>query len=351
MKFQLTLVTLLLLIAGCGNGEQGEENGESGTESQRAATPVSVTELQPVNFRHYVTVQGDVESEKTIMISPQSTARVQEIAVRAGDEVSQGDLLARLDGEVTRSQIREVESQLELAETLLERQKNLREQDIGSEVEFLQAQNRVESLQNQLATLREQFENYIIRAPINGTVNQVDLKIGETVGPAAPVFQLSNMDALKVTAEVSEAYITRIDLSDSVEILFPSLEETISAKLDVVSKVINPSNRTFRVEIYISGLEGLVRPNMVAKVRINDLTLRDRIVVPLNAIQMADEITFAFVAEETEGGFVARQRELVTGQSYENELVVEEGLRSGDLLISAGNSDLTDGQAISLQEH
>lgn len=285
------------------------------------------------------------------MVSPQSTARVEEILVRAGDEVSRGDLLARLDGEVTQSQIREVETQLELAEDLFERQKNLRDQEIGSEVEFLQAQNQVESLRNQLSTLREQFENYSIRAPIDGTVNQVDLKVGETAGPAAPAFQLTNMEALKVAAEVSEAYITRIDLTDSVLVSFPSLEDTFTATLDVVSKVINPSNRTFRIEIYIPETGGQIRPNMIARVRVNDLSLDDRLVVPMNAVQMTDELTFAWVAEETEGGWVARQREITTGQSYENRLVIEEGLRPGDLLITAGNTDLADGEAISIQEN
>ncbi|MEX2455832.1 MAG: efflux RND transporter periplasmic adaptor subunit [Balneolaceae bacterium] len=348
MKYPFIFISLLLFASACGNG--GVEENEEST-SQTRTTPVHVEELQLSDFQHFVNVQGDIESDKTIMITPKVTATVEEILVRAGDDVQQGDVLANLDGEVTRSQLRELETQLELAETLFERQQNLRDQDIGSEIEFLQSRNQVESLKNQLATLTEQFENYTILATISGTVNQVNLKVGETVGTDAPVFQLSNSDALKATAEISEAYITKIDQTDSVEISFPSLDEIISKRLDVVSKVINASNRTFGIEVYVPNESEQIRPNMIAKLRINDVTLTDQIVVPVNTVQEADNISFTFVAEETDDGWIATQKEVTTGQSYGNELVIEDGLNPGDLLITAGYADLSDGEAISIQEN
>lgn len=348
MKFQLMICALFLMFTACGNGA---ENENSNTSAQTNTSPVYVEELQPTDFRHYINIQGNVESDKTIMITPKSTATVEEILVRAGDEVNRGDLLARLDGDITRSQIRELETQLELAETLFERQKNLRDQNIGSEVEFLHSRNQVKSLQNQLATLTEQFENYSIRATIAGTVNQVNLKVGETVGPNTAVFQLSNSEALKVTAEISEAYISRIDQTDSVEISFPSLGYTISRQLDVVSKVINPSNRTFRVEIYIPDVDGQIRPNMIAKLRINDTTQPGQIVVPVNTVQEANQVNFTYVAEETENGWIATQKDVKTGLSYGNNLVIEEGLNTGDILVTGGYGDLANGDTISIQEN
>lgn len=346
MKFQLIILALSLGIMGCNNGDQAE-NGEN----ERNTTPVNIEELQRSEFRHYVNVQGDVESDKTIMISPKATATVEEILVRAGEEVEQGDVLARLDGDVNRSQIREVETQLELAETLYERRENLKDENIGSEVEYLQARNQVQSLKNQLNTLTEQFENYTIRAAISGTVDMVDLKVGESVGPNAPVFQISNSEALKVTARVSEAYVTRISQTDSAEISFTNLDETISKQLDVVSKAINASNRTFGVEIFIPDGSAQIRPNMMAKVRINDITQQDQIVVPANTVQSANEINFVFVAEETDGGWVAATKEVSTGLNYNNDLVITDGLEAGDLLITAGYANLSDGSAISIQEN
>jgi len=346
MKSHIALLTLLFIVSGCGNGQQ-----EQSTENRRNATPVYVQEIQPSEFNHYVNVLGNVESDKTIMISPKVTATVQDVLVRAGQEVSKGDVLARLDGEITRSQIREVQTQLDLAKTIYERQSNLRDQDIGSEVEFLQAKNRVESLERQLATLNEQLENYTIRATISGTVDLADLKVGETVGPGMPVFQLANSEALKVTSRVSEAYITRITQTDSVEIIFPSLDNTISKRLDVVSRAINASNRTFGVEIFIpNGIEN-IRPNMMVQVRINDIKLRDQIVVPANTVQQANSISFVYLARETDNGWIAVNREVKTSYNYENDLVVTEGLQPGDLLITAGYASLSDGSAITIEEN
>lgn len=347
MKSQIVLLALFLLITACGNGNQ-DENGENGSTR---VVPVYVQELQLSTFKHYVSVQGDVESDKTIMITPKTSATVEEILVRAGDEVKQGDVLARLDGEITRSQLQQAQTQLELAETLYERQKNLREQNIGSEVEFLQAKTQFESAKSQLATLREQYDFYTIRATISGTIDRVDLKVGETVGPTLPVFQISNSDALKVTAQISEAYITRVDQTDSMEVIFPSLNTSVTQQLDVVSKAINPSNRTFGIEVYLPNGSNEIRPNMMARVNINDITLTDQIVVPVNAVQQANSISFVFVAVETEDGWVAQNREVTTGYNYANELVITEGLAPGDLLITTGYTNLTDGASISIQEN
>lgn len=346
MKSHITLIALLLAITGCGNG-QLEQTGEN----RRNATPVYVDEIQPTDFRHFINVLGSVESDKTIMISPKVSATVDEVLVRAGQQVAKNDVLAQLDGEIMRSQIREVQTQLDLAETLYERQRNLQDQNIGSEVEFLQAQNRLESLQRQLATLNEQHENYTLRATISGTVDLVDMKEGEMVSPGMPVIQLANSEALKVTARVSESYITRITPSDSVEISFPSLSESISRQLDVVSRSINASNRTFGVEIFIPDGSDHIRPNMMAQVRINDITLRDQIVVPANTVQQANNISYVYLAQETDSGWIAVNTEVKTSYNYENDLVITEGLRPGDMLITAGYANLSDSAAISIEEN
>src|SRR6056297_565888 len=346
MKYTIAILTLFFAVSACDNGQP-----EQSQENRRNVTPVNVQELQPSVFHHYINVLGNVESDKTIMITPKVSATVEEVFVQAGQEVEKGTVLARLDGEILQSQIREIQTQLDLAQTLYERQRNLRDQDIGSEVEFLQAQNRVEALERQLATLNEQFSNYTIRATISGTVDLVDIKPGEMVGPAMPVFQLANSDALKVTARVSEAYITRITPTDSVEISFPSLEETIRKQIDVVSKVINRSNRTFALEMFIPNGSEHIRPNMMTQVRINDITLSDQIVVPANTVQQANNISYVYVAQETENGWVAENREVTTSYNYNNDLVITQGLEPGELLITVGYASISDGAGISIQKN
>ncbi|TNE70389.1 efflux RND transporter periplasmic adaptor subunit [bacterium] len=348
MKPTVYLFALLVIANACGNSS-AEEN--STLAETHKSTPVYVKELQPSTFRHFISVLGDVESDKTILITPKAAATVEKLHVRSGDKVEQGAILATLDSKIIRNQIEQVETQLNLAETIYERQKNLREQNIGSEVEFLQAETQFESAKSQLAILKEQYANYFIKATISGTIDKVNLKVGEIASPQAAAFQLTNLDALKVTAKISETYITRVDPTDSVEIYFPSLNETINTKIDVVSKAINASNRTFTVEIYIPNASGNIRPNMMAKVKINDVLTHNEIIIPVNTLQIARGEQTVFVAQKTGSSWVAQSKKITTGLFYDNDLIIESGLNKGDLLITEGFSNLVNGAAISIQEN
>lgn len=346
MKNQYYILALLLIVSAC--GDEPSANKEAKEEIVNV-TPVYVQEIENGTFQHYLNVQGTVESDRTILVSPKTTATVTRIHVRTGDRVKQGQVLATLDGDITASQIEEVENQLELAQTLYDKQKNLNEQGIGSEVEYLQAENRVTSLKNQLNTLNKQYNNYSIKATISGTVNRVMLKEGETVNMGSNVFQIANSEALKVTAEISEAYITSVDASDSVEISIPSIGVTYHSTLDVVSKVIDPSNRTFTVEIYIPDVEGMIRPNMIAKVRINDITENDQIVIPINVVSQEAGADYVFVAQQKASGWTSEQRQVTMGKNYQDQVVIENGLKTGELIITTGYNELAPGKAISIE--
>lgn len=346
MKPYLSIIALLVLITGCGNGNPESDNT---TQNNQKTVPVYLQEIQPSVFHHYLNIQGDVESDKTIMITPKIGATVESIEVKAGERVQKGTVLAQLDGEVTRTQIQQVKTQLELAKTIYERQQNLRDQDIGSEVEFLQAKAQYESTQSQLATLEEQFSNYTIRATISGTVDQVNIKEGENIGPSTLAFQLSNSDAMKIKAQISEAYITSVDQTDSVTVSFPSIDHSITKTIDVVSRVINPSNRTFGIEVYLPNIDGLY-PNMMARLKINDIRLENQLIVPLNTLQNSNEVNYMYVAEKDGNNWVAAYREVEIGNYYNNNLVITKGLKAGDLLITEGYSELSDGQPLKIQE-
>lgn len=343
-KLLAIAIGMLVITSACNNGPANENEAPD-------TVPVNIEEITPSTFNHYLNIQGTVESDKTISITPKATATVEQVNVEAGDNVKQGTTLAELDGEVTRTQIEEVQSQLELAQTRYQRQQNLREEDIGSEIQLLEAETQVKSLQNQLATLREQYENYLITATIGGTVNRVNIKEGENVSPADPAFQIANPEALKVTGEISESYINRVETTDSVSITLPSIKREISKYIDVVSKVIDPANRTFDIEINIPNIDGMVRPNMFAKLKINDYRREDVLTVPVNAVQSTNEEEYLYLAEETESGWVASQQSVVTGNSYQNEIIIEEGLEAGDRIITVGYNNVNDGDAISIKEN
>lgn len=335
----------LLFTSACNNGPATEN------EEEENAVAVNVEEVTPTVFNHFLNVQGTVESDKTISITPKATATVEEIHVKAGDVVEKGDVLAQLDGEVTRTQIEEVKSQLKLAETRYERQKNLREDDIGSEIQLLEVETQVRSLENQLASLQEQYDNYTIEATIGGTVNRVYIKEGENIAPNGPSFQIANSEALKVTAEISEHYINRVETTDSVTINLPSIDRELTKRIDVVSKVIDPANRTFGIEMYIPNIDGMVRPNMLAKLKINDYQRNDVLTVPINIVQSTNEENYLFVAEQNGSDWVAKQKSVVTGSSYDDEIIIEEGIQTGDRVITVGYDGLNDGDLLSIQEN
>ena len=338
-------LSTLILATACSSGPA--------TENQKNddAVAVHIEKVQPSVFKHYLNIQGTVESDKTISITPKVMATVEEIVVQAGDIVEKGDVLARLDGEVTRTQIEEVKSQLKLAETRYERQKNLRKDNIGSEIQLLEIETQVRSLENQLATLQEQYDNYVMRATIGGTVNSVFIKEGENVGPNGPAFQIANAEALKVTAEISESYINRVETTDSVTISLPSIDRQITKPIDVVSKVIDPLNRTFGIEVYISNIDGMVRPNMLAKLKINDHQQANALTIPVNIVQSSNGGSYLFIAQESDSGWVAKQQSVVTGSSYQDEIVIEEGLQPSDQIITVGYNGLNDGDPLSIQEN
>jgi RND family efflux transporter MFP subunit len=345
MKSLVTKVLgILVVLSACSNG------ADTQADEEKDAVSVNITAVQPTTFKHFINLQGNVESDKTISITPKVTATVDQINVRAGEKVERGAVLAVLDGEVTRTQIDQVKSQLKLAETVYERQKNLREENIGSEIQLLESETQVRSLQNQLATLQEQYDNYTITATIGGTVNSVMIKEGENITPVEPAFQIANSEALKVTAEVSEAYINRVETTDSVTVTLPGINRELTKPIDVVSRVIDPANRTFDVEVSIPNINGLVRPNMLAKLKINDYRREGVLAVPINVVQETHEGAFIYVAKKKGVEWIAESQSVETGISYGDQIIIEEGLQPGDYIITVGYNNVNDGDLLSVKE-
>lgn len=335
----------MVLLGACGNKKSAPPS------NKEEAISVRVQKLSPTTFHHYINIRGTVESDKTIMITPKASGTVQEVLVAVGDRVQKGQRLAELDGEITKSQINEVKTQLELARTMYKRRKNLREDDVGSEVQYLQAKNNYKSLQSKLTTLQRQYDNYQIKTSIEGRISKVDIKEGETVGPGKPVFQVANSSALKVTAEVSEAYLSTVDETDSVRIRFPSVDKEISKRLDVVNEVIDPDNRTFGIETFISNADGKIRPNMLAKLRINDYNEKNVLVTSVNNINRSNGQNYLFTTQQGDSATVATRKKINTGASYGDRIIITSGLNSGDQVITAGSSDVSEGDAVSIKSN
>ncbi len=319
--------------------------------SAQNAELVSLMNIQVKQYKHYLEVQGKVDSDENTGVSAKAGGAITDIKVQRGDHVSRGQLLIQLDDAVLRQGLEELKNSWELANTVYNKQKKLWDQKIGTELQYLTAKNNKESLDRKMYTMQEQIELYRIKSPINGIVDEVTPKIGETVMPGMPLVRVVNLDKSKVVAEVSESYASKIKAGDEVLVSFPDQNKDIVSKIRVVSQAINTINRTFTVELAISPKDVKLHPNMVAIVKINDYKNDKAIVIPVNMVQRDEKDAFVYVAVKQDKGYIAKKKVITTGSSYGDEMEVLSGLSTTDQLIGTGYQNVTDGQAIELSKN
>lgn len=307
---------------------------------------VAVVELTTRKFDHYVQTQGRVESENDILVSAKSMGVVTQVYVNAGDQVSKGQVLAQIDNSVMIRSIESMKAQLELATSVYERQKNLWDQKIGTEVQYLQAKTSKQSLEKQVASLEEQNEMTKIKAPVSGTVDEVTVKAGENIAPGMPAVRVVNTSNLKLIASVSEAFVTQIKKGNKVVVSIPELGKDMEAKVTFVGRTIDVLSRTFAVEVKLPNDTNL-RPNMTATVKVVFQTEQNALVVPVNVIQDINEEKVVYIAEAKGKQTVARRKVITVDGIYGGNAQVK-GLKPGDKLITAGYQGLNDGDFVKI---
>jgi RND family efflux transporter MFP subunit len=307
---------------------------------------VAVVELTTRKFDHYVQTQGAVESENDILVSAKSMGVITQVYVNEGDQVSKGQTLAQIDNSIMVRSIESMKSQLELATSVYERQKNLWDQKIGTEVQFIQAKTTKESLEKQVAGLQEQNENTKIKSPITGTVDQVMVKIGENISPGMPALRVVNTSDLKLIASVSEAYVTNIKKGNKVLVSIPELKKEIQAQVSFVGRTIDPLSRTFNVEVKLPS-EANLRPNMTATVKVVFRTESSAMVIPVNVVQDINNEKVVYISEAKGKQTVAR-RKVVTVEGVFGGQAQVKGLNPGDKLITVGYQGLNDGDFVKI---
>ncbi len=309
---------------------------------------VDVKPVQPQTFKHYLSVQGTVESDNNILISPKTGGVITSVNVNEGDRVSKGQVLAIIDDAVIRQGVEELKTGLDLATTVYEKQKNLWDQKIGSEVQFLQAKNNKESLERKLATLNSQLAMTRITSPISGVIDEVNIKPGEAAAPGLGVIRVVNLSEMKVKARMADSYIGTVKKGDEVNISLPDIKEELNGKISFVGQVVNPQSRTFDIEVSLKNRDEKLKPNMLAVVNINDKTAQEAIVIDANYVQQSESGEVVFVAGTEGNSQKAQMRKVKTGLTYNGQVEVLEGLKAGENLITSGYQDLVDGQVIKI---
>jgi membrane fusion protein, multidrug efflux system len=319
---------------------------ENPAEAKVKTKDVAVTEVTAKKFDHYVQTQGHVESEENILVSAKSSGVVTAVYVKEGQQVSKGQALAQIDNAVTLSSIESMKSQLELAKSVYDRQKNLWDQKIGTEVQYLQAKTNKETLERQIESLQEQNQMLRIKSPINGTVDEVTAKIGEAVSPGLPAFRVVNNSDLKLTANVSEAFVTNVKKGNKVVVTIPELKKDLESKVTFVGRTIDPLSRTFTVEVALPS-EANLRPNMSGVIRVVYHTEPTAIAVPINVVQDINGEKIVFVAESDGKNTVARKKVVSVEGVFGGQAQVS-GLNTGDKVVTFGYQGLNDGEFLKI---
>ena len=375
MKSLLTYASLLLLsigVASCtGNDLDAKKAELEGLKSQLSeiTTQIKALEAELIaadpafaaaakksllittvaatkgDFTHFVEVTGSVLSKKNVNISAETGGRILDIPAIEGMRMSKGQVLAKIDSESIQRSIEELENNLSLARTVFEKQERLWNQKIGTEIQYLEAKSRKEGLEKSLASLRTQMAKAAVRAPFNGTVETVRVRVGELVQPGSQMFQFVGESDLFIEADISESYIGVLAKGDSVEITFPSIKKTITTKVSATGSIINPNNRTFKVEVFLPSLPE-VKPNMISVLKIQDYKNKESVIVPSHLILADTKGDYLFAVENG----VAKKKYVKRGYTSGDQTEIVEGLVGTEMLVDKGFREVGDNFSVNVSK-
>ncbi len=386
MKKILPLFIMILLLASCGNGNKQSVDAviaSKNLESIRAKKADLVSEqnsikqeikkldiviaelddrkkiplvttfkLKESDFKHFLDLQGNVTTKDLIMIYPEYSGVLTNVYVREGQKVRKGEMLAKIDDGGLSQQLAQLKIQAELAKTTYERQKRLWDQKIGSEIQYLQAKSNYESQNQAIAQLEQQLAKTVVTAPFSGTIDDVLTEQGSVVMPGqSQLMRIVNLENMYIETDVPEKYIANITRDKDVEVEFPILGKKIDSKVRQVGNFINPNNRTFKVEISIANKEKSIKPNLTAKLKINDYSNKNALLIPQGIIsENANGEQYIYVIRDKVGDDEAKAKKVVieTGLTQGDFIEVTKGLETGNEIIMEGARSVNDGQKVKI---
>lgn len=377
MRKLLYLFAVSLFLLSCSNGEKKEsiedlikaknvtalnarktelqaeiakiEEGLATLDVKKDEALVSVLTVKDTVFNHYLDIQGSVDTKENILVQPEFNGILTSLTVKAGQKVSKGQILGRVDDAGMSQQLASAENQYNLAKTTFDRQKNLWDKKIGSEIQYLQAQTQMVSAQKQVAQIKAQLAKTVIRAPFTGTIDEVFVEKGEVVAPSAQgLMRIVNLSNMYVSTTVPETYIGKLKVGTEVDVFLASLGKTYKGKVRQVGNFINPNNRSFGIEVSVPNPDNLLRPNQVAKLKIIDYVSKDAIVVPTNVVQEdGSGKNYVYVVEGSNGKTGTAKKVVVTlGKSSDNVTEILSGLSANDIIVSEGVNNISEGMKL-----
>lgn len=320
-------------------------------EPRKEKTPLLITTqtLEASDFKRMIEVQASVISDDQVYVSSEIGGRLLSVQVKEGQYVKRGQLVARVDLQSLQDQKSELETSMSLTKDIYDRQKRLWDQNIGSEIQYLQAKNNFDRFQKTMATLNTQLGKANIYSPISGVVDKEFLKAGEIAAPGAPIVQMFNPNKLKIKADIPETYLGKVKKGDKVEVSIPALSHKMTKSVTLLGRTIDPSNRTFKVEVASDSKNGTIKPNLLAALKFNDYSKKEAITVPLEIVQQ--EVSgkkFVYTASKKDGKNIAVKSYVITGEDYQGDIIIEKGLSASDQVIIDGARSVSDGDLVKI---
>ena len=319
-----------------------------GGSEKRALITAFATETSL--FEHNIEVQANIKTRQNVLMYPEFAGRLIKLYVAEGQSVKKGALLAVIDDAGIQDQLEQMKLQLELAKTTFERTQRLWEQQIGSEMMFLEAQTRYKAAQKQVDQMRQQLAKTKIYAPFNGIIDEIPARLGSNLVPGmTPILRIVNLKSMYAEADVPETYLTNITKGSKAKVTIPVVNQTQTTTIQQTGNFITPSNRTFRVEAALENPDNLIKPNLNARLSVVDYTNPEAIMVPLRVIrENASGSTYVFVLTQPEpdNGYTTEKRIVELGKSKQELIEVLTGLSQGDLIVDEGVSTLVEDQKV-----
>jgi RND family efflux transporter MFP subunit len=370
IKLSITGLVVLFLMTACGGNKEAQltklKDQQSALNDKILKLQADISKdkkdtLNPAKFKfvglksvtsdkfdHFIRVQGKLDGDQNAAVFAEAPGTVSSKFADVGQKVVKGQVLAQIDDQQYRSQMQGLETQYKFASDLYDKQKRLWDQKIGSEVQYMQSKTNKESLEKQISSLKQQVDKFKIKSPIDGTIEECNIKVGGVVSPdpRLAAYRVVAFKNLKVSAEVSEAYSAKVRVGDNLLVTFPDINKSYEAKVNFVSKYINPTNRTFMMETKL--LDGIndLKANMLAIIQINDYHTDNAVQVPMNVVQTDLTGSYVYVIRPKDKFSAAYKQPVVLGNSYNGVAEVLQGLKIGDKIISIGYQELVDGEYV-----
>ncbi len=314
---------------------------------------VTTITVAPQNFVHYLDLQGAVQTKQNVLVYPEMSGTLQRVYVAKGQRVTKGQILAKIDDGGVGNQLEQLKTQSELAKTTFERQKRLWEQKIGSEIQYLQAQTNFVAAENAVKQVQSQLGKSTIRAPFSGIIDDVIKDQGTVVSPGqgSEVFRIVNLSNMYIEVDVPETYLGQVTKGKEALVYFPVLGDSVNTKIRETGNFIKPGNRSFSVEIPVPNKNGNIKPNLTAKVRLNDYSSENAILVPQSIIsENAEGEQYAYVAENLneENEAVVKKSIIKTGKTQNGFVEVLSGISNGNYVVKEGARSVKDGQKVKI---